>query len=156
MIWEYRNLDTSREISTHDFRLLQLGLWRFTFQLRLSRLRQLLSLFFSYWKHHKHDIPQPHWYLFMLGISPAYQRQGMVVYCFSRFLNRQIVKLTSYLETNWRRRSLLSRLGFEVVRTGGLPEKLKFWRWREPRKVIMFRKLHWHGSSNRKTRLVVA
>jgi len=54
------------------------------FKLRLSRLWQFLSLFIAIEEHHKHDMPQPHWYLFMLGVA-GYQSQGVVARCFNQF-----------------------------------------------------------------------
>lgn len=113
----------------NDFRLLQLGLYALPFKLRLSRLRQLLSLFLTIEEHHKHDIPQPHWYLCMLGVSPAYQRTGI-----GSLLLQPIIKqadkegLPCYLETTTPGGvRFYQRLGFEVVRTGGVPKEIKFW-----------------------------
>ncbi len=113
----------------NDFRLLQLGLYALPFKLRISGLRQLISLFLMIEEHHKHDIPQPHWYLFMLGVSPAYQRTGI-----GSLLLQPIIKqadkegLPCYLETSTEGGvRFYQRLGFEVVRTGGIPEEIKFW-----------------------------
>lgn len=120
----------------NDFRLLQLGLYALPFQLRLSRLRQMMSLFLTIEEHHKHDITQPHWYLFMLGISPAYQRQGIGSLLLQPILKQADSEgLSCYLETSTEGGvRFYQRLGFEVVRTGGLSEELKFWTMkREPR-----------------------
>lgn len=113
----------------NDLRLLRLGLYALPFKLRLSRLRQLISLFLTIEEHHQYDIPQPHWYLFMLGVSPAYQRQGI-----GSLLLQPIIKqadregLPCYLETSTEGGvRFYQRLGFEVVRTGGIPKELKFW-----------------------------
>lgn len=113
----------------NDLRLFQLGLYTLPFKLRLSRLRQFISMFLTIEEHHKHDIPQLHWYLFMLGILPAYQRQGI-----GSLLLQPIIKqadkegLPCYLETSTEEGvRFYQRLGFEVVRTGGIPEEIKFW-----------------------------
>lgn len=114
----------------NDFRLLQLGLYALPFKLRLSRLRQMISLFLTIEEHHKQDMPQPHWYLFMLGISPAYQRQGIGSLLLQPILNQADKEgLPCYLETSTEGGvRFYQRLGFEVVRTGGIPEKnIKFW-----------------------------
>lgn len=114
----------------NDFRLLQLGLYVLPFKLRLSRLRQLISLFLTIEKHHKQDLTQPHWYLFMLGVSPAYQSQGIGSLLLQPILNQaDSERLPCYLETSTEGGvRFYKRLGFEVVRTGGLPEaNLKFW-----------------------------
>lgn len=112
----------------NDFRL-QLGLYALPFKLRLSRLRQLISLFLTIEEDHKQDIPQPYWYLFMLGVSPAYQRQEI-----GRLLLQPIIKqadkegLPCYLETSTEGGvRFYQRLGFEIVRTGGLSKEIKFW-----------------------------
>lgn len=114
----------------NDLRLLQLGLYTLPFKLRLDRLRQLILLFLMMERHHKQDLTQPHWYLFMLGVSPTYQRQGI-----GNLLLQPILKqadkegLPCYLETSTEGGvRFYKRLGFEVMRIGGLPEAdLKFW-----------------------------
>lgn len=111
-----------------NFRL-QLGLYALLFKLRLSRLRQLISLFLTIEEHHKHDISQPHWYLFMLGVSPIYQRQGIGSLLLQPILKQADKEgLTCYLETSTEGGVCFDqRLGFEVVRTGSLSEEIKFW-----------------------------
>jgi len=114
----------------NDFRLLQLGLYALPFKLRLSRLRQLLWLFLTIEEHHQHDIPEAHWYLFMLGVSPAYQRQGIGSLLLQPILKQaDSDRLPCYLETSTPGGvRFYERLGFKVVRTGGLPkENVKFW-----------------------------
>ncbi|PSB29216.1 GNAT family N-acetyltransferase [Chlorogloea sp. CCALA 695] len=114
----------------NDLRLLRLGLYTLPFKLRLNRLRQLISLFLTMEKHHKQDITQPHWYLFMLGVSPTYQRQGIGNLLLQPILKQaDSEKLSCYLETSTEGGvRFYQRLGFEVVRTGGLPEAdFKFW-----------------------------
>lgn len=114
----------------NDFRLLQLGLYALPFKLRLSRLGQFISLFLTIEKHHKQDLTQPHWYLFMLGVSPTYQSQGIGSLLLQPILNQaDREKLPCYLETSTEGGvRFYKRLGFEVVRTGGLPEaNIKFW-----------------------------
>jgi ribosomal protein S18 acetylase RimI-like enzyme len=113
----------------NDFRLLQLGLYALPFKLRLSRLAKLISLFIKIEKHHKRDMLQPHWYLFMLGVSPAYQGQGI-----GNLLLQPIFKqadrerLPCYLETSTEGGvRFYQRLGFEVVRMGVLKDDIKFW-----------------------------
>ncbi len=119
-----------REYPLNDFRLLQLGLYTLPFKLRLSRLGQFISLFLTIEKHHKQDLPQAHWYLFMLGVSPTYQSQGIGSLLLQPILDQADKEgLPCYLETSTEGGvRFYKRLGFEVVRTGGLPEAdLKFW-----------------------------
>ena len=113
----------------NDFRLL-LGLYALPFKLRLSRLGQLISLSLTIEKHHKQDLPQPHWYLCMLGVSPTYQSQGIGSLLLQPILDQaDRERLPCYLETSTEGGvRFYKRLGFEVVRTGGLPKvDLKFW-----------------------------
>jgi len=120
----------------NDFRLLSLGLYALPFHLRLSRLADLLSVLFTFEKYHKQDLPQPHWYLAMLGVSPVYQRQGI-----GSLLLQPILKqadnegLPCYLETSTEGGvSLYQRHGFEIVRNESLlTGELKLWTMkREP------------------------
>lgn len=118
------------EYPLNDFRLLQLGLYTLPFKMRLSRLGQFISLFLTIEKHHKQDLSQPHWYLFVLGVSPTYQSQGIGSLLLQPILNQaDREKLPCYLETSTEGGvRFYQRLGFEVVRTGSLPEAdLKFW-----------------------------
>ncbi|KJH72990.1 GNAT family N-acetyltransferase [Aliterella atlantica] len=118
------------EYPLNDLRLVQLGLYALPFKLRLSRIRQLISLFLTIEKHHKQDLSQPHWYLFMLGVSPTYQSQGIGSLLLQPILNQaDRERLPCYLETSTEGGvRFYQRLGFEVVRIGSLPEaNLKFW-----------------------------
>jgi ribosomal protein S18 acetylase RimI-like enzyme len=124
------------EFPLDDLRLLSLGLYALPFHLRLSRLAELLSVLSTTEKYHKQDLPQPHWYLSMLGVSPAYQRQGIGSLLLQPVL-KQADKDRSpcYLETSTEGGvRLYQRHGFEIVRSDSLlAGKLKFWTMkREP------------------------
>ncbi|PSB45790.1 GNAT family N-acetyltransferase [Cyanosarcina cf. burmensis CCALA 770] len=120
----------------NDIRLLSLGLYALPFHLRLSRLAELPSLLSTIEQYHKQDLPAPHWYLSMLGVSPTYQRQGV-----GSLLLQPIIKqadnegLPCYLETSTEGGvRLYQRHGFEIVRSESLlTGKLKLWTMkREP------------------------
>lgn len=120
----------------NDLRLLSLGLYALPFHLRLSRLAELLPVFFTIEKYHKQDLPQPHWYLSMLGVSPAYQRQGVGSLLLQPILRQaDNDRLPCYLETsNEGGVRLYQRHGFEIIRSDSLlAGNLKLWTMkREP------------------------
>jgi ribosomal protein S18 acetylase RimI-like enzyme len=114
----------------NNLRLLQLGFYALPFKLRLSRLWQFLSLFIAIEEHHKHDMPQPHWYLFMLGVAPGYQSQGIGSSLLQPVLNQADYEgLPCYLETSTERAvRFYQKHGFEVMRTRELSGcSLQFW-----------------------------
>ncbi|WP_438554102.1 GNAT family N-acetyltransferase [Chroococcidiopsis sp.] len=120
----------------NDLRLLSLGLYTLPFHIRLSKLAKLLSILFTFEKYHQQDLPQPHWYLSMLGVSPAYQRQGIGSLLLQPVLQQADKdRLPCYLETSTEGGvRLYQRHGFEIVRNESLlAGKLNFWTMkREP------------------------
>lgn len=108
----------------NDLRLLQLGFYALPFKLQWRRSLQFLSLFNKIENFHKHDMPQPHWYLFMLGVAPASQGQGIGGLLIEPILNQaDLEKLPCYLETSSERGvRFYQKYGFETVRTGRLSE----------------------------------
>jgi len=103
-------------------------LYALPFKLRLSRLRQLISLFLTIEEHHKHDIPQPHWYLFMLGVSPAYQRQGIGSYYWQPIIKQADKKgLPCCLETSTEEEAFASISLVGLVANGWITKGSKFW-----------------------------
>ncbi len=58
-------------------RLLQVGLYALPFNADWRKLGRMKSLFDKMEEFHKRDMPHPHWYLFMLGVAPTYQGQGI-------------------------------------------------------------------------------
>jgi ribosomal protein S18 acetylase RimI-like enzyme len=125
----------------NDFRLLLFGAYALPFKLRLGKLLQFISLFLKVEELHKANIPQPHWYLLMLGVRPCYQSQGV-----GSFLIQPILEkadrggLPCYLEASTEGAvRFYQRHGFEVVKTIDFPqENVQIWTMkREPRLKII-------------------
>lgn len=115
---------------TNNLRFLLSLMHAFPPKLRFKRLGQLISLFSTIEEHHQQDIPQPHWYLFMLGIAPNYQRQGIGSLLLQPILKQANQEnLPCYLETSTEGGvRFYQRLGFEVVRSGNFPAaNLQYW-----------------------------
>lgn len=118
------------EFPTSQWRLLQLGFYAIPFKVRLSRLRQALKQFDVMEEHHKHDMPQPHWFLYLLGVAPAYQNQGIGSLLLQPMLQQADADgLPCYLETSTERGvRFYQRHGFEIIRTVQLTEDTPpFW-----------------------------
>lgn len=120
-------------------RLLQAGFYKLPFQVGLSRLPRWLEVFKLEQYHHQ-DMPQPHWYLMLLGVAPTYQRQGI-----GSLLLQPVLKqadhegLPCYLETSTEAAvRFYQKHGFEIVRRSQeLTDTARFWTMkREPHKEI--------------------
>lgn len=100
------------------FKLLQAGFYKIPLQFGFRRLTKLLSLFSSFEKYHKQDMHQPHWYLLALGVSSAYQGQGIGSLLIQPILKQADVEnLPCYLETSTERAvPFYQRNGFEILR----------------------------------------
>lgn len=125
--------------SLNLLRLLQAGFYKLPFQVGLSRLPRWLEVFKLEQYHHQ-DMPQPHWYLMLLGVAPTYQGQGI-----GSLLLQPVLKqadhegLPCYLETSTEAAvRFYQRHGFEIVRKSQeLANTARFWTMkREPHKGI--------------------
>ncbi|KYC43756.1 acetyltransferase [Scytonema hofmannii PCC 7110] len=111
------------------FHLLQAGLYALPFKLGWSGFKRWVSLF-ALNSHHKHDLPQPHWYLLILGVAPAYRGQGI-----GSSLLQPILKQADrdgfpcYLEAFTEAAvHFYQKHGFEILRIDELPgNNLSFW-----------------------------
>lgn len=121
------------------WRLLQLGSYALPFQVQFSRLGQFISLFNTIEKLHKQDVPEPHWYLWMLGIAPEFQNQGFGSALLQPVLRQaDLDRVPCYLETSTEGGvRFYQRQGFEVVRTGKIAEAVPpYWTMkRSPRSL---------------------
>lgn len=104
-------------------RLLQVGLYALPFKLGWKKAGRFLSLFSMIDEHHSHDIPQRHWYLFMLGVAPSYQNQGIGSLLLQPVLKQADSEgLPCYLETSTESAvRFYQRQGFAVLWQGELP-----------------------------------
>lgn len=108
-------------------KILQLGFYQIPFQLGFSKLKKLLSVFSTFEKYHKQDMNQPHWYLLVLGVSEAYQSQGIGSLLMKPILERADKEnLPCYLETTTEQAvRFYQRNGFEIIRNE--EEPVRFW-----------------------------
>ena len=108
-------------------KMLQLGFYKIPFQLGFERTKKLLYLFSKLEKYHKQDMHQPHWYLLALGVSSAYQSQGIGSLLIQPILKQADEQnLPCYLETTTKRAvNFYQRNGFEIIITEEIP--VKFW-----------------------------
>ncbi|BAY85211.1 acetyltransferase, GNAT family protein [Calothrix parasitica NIES-267] len=107
--------------------ILQSGFYKIPFLLGLKGLKKFLPLFTLFDKYHEQDMHQPHWYLFALGVSSAYQSQGIGKLLIQPILERADKEnLPCYLETSTEKAvRFYQRNGFEILRTE--EEAVKFW-----------------------------
>jgi ribosomal protein S18 acetylase RimI-like enzyme len=103
--------------------LLQAGLYALPFKLGWKKSGRFMSLFSLIEERHIKEMPNPHWYLFMLGVSPSYQNQGI-----GSTLLQPILKqansdgLPCYLQTSTESAiRFYKRHGFEILWKGELP-----------------------------------
>lgn len=104
-------------------RLLQVGAYAIPFQLGWSSTKQFMSLLSTLDKFHERDLPIAHWYLFMLGVAPAYQGQGIGSALIQPILQQADVQgLPCYLETSTSEAvRFYQKHRFEVLRVVELP-----------------------------------
>jgi ribosomal protein S18 acetylase RimI-like enzyme len=79
---------------------------------------------------HKLDVAPRHWYLFLLGVDPSHQGQGMGGRLIEPVLTRAAADgVTCYLDTtNERNVAFYRKHGFEVVTAGEVPNSgPRFW-----------------------------
>ncbi len=121
-------------------RLLQVGLYALPFNADWRKLGRMKSLFDKMEEFHKRDMPHPHWYLFMLGVAPTYQGQGIGGLLLQPVLKQADSEgLPCYLETNTERAvRFYQKNGFEVVRMHEFAEgSPRLWTMkREPQKSV--------------------
>lgn len=108
-------------------KILQLGFYKIPFQLGFGKFQKLLSVFSTFEKYHKQDMNQPHWYLLALGVSEAYQSQGIGSLLIKPILERADKdNLPCYLETSTEKAvCFYQKNGFEIIRNE--EEPVKFW-----------------------------
>jgi GNAT superfamily N-acetyltransferase len=95
-----------------------------TFKLGLSKVGRLISILSVLEEYHKGDLSQPHWYLNLLGVSPAHQGQGIGSLLLQPILQQaDSQRLPCYLETSTPKAvCFYQKNGFEVLKTLDLLE----------------------------------
>ncbi len=103
-------------------RLIRLGFYQFPFKVQWPRIGDFLKIFNQMEHYHLEDMPEPHWYLFMLGVAPAYQGQGIGSDLIKPvLLQADREGLPCYLETSTDRGvKFYQKHGFTILRTDQL------------------------------------
>lgn len=115
------------------WRLLWLGFYQFPLHVRRDRIGEFFELFEHTEQCHKEAMTEPHWYLAMLGVSPAFQGQGVGGTLLQPVLNAaNRDRVPCYLETSTEGGvRFYQRLGFEILRVEQrTPEAPTFWTMR--------------------------
>lgn len=110
--------------------LLRLGFYQFPLKVRWQRIGEFFTIFNQMEHFHQQDVPQPHWYLVMLGVAPEYQGQGVGGMLLQPVLQQaDRDRVLCYLETSTERGvNFYSKHGFEVLRSEQLsPTAPYFW-----------------------------
>ncbi len=82
-------------------RALQAGLWQIPFKIGLRAVLRLFNLNTISEIIHERFAPEPHWYLFLLGVDPASQGRGLGGLLLQPILAKvDAAHLPCYLETN--------------------------------------------------------
>jgi GNAT superfamily N-acetyltransferase len=108
-----------RQFPLNIFRLLKSGAYALPLQLNFRKLLKLIPLFLRVKACHEAWMPQPHWYLLMLGVSPSCQNQGVGSILLAPVLaEADRHGIPCYLETSTAAAvRFYQRQGFEVVET---------------------------------------
>jgi ribosomal protein S18 acetylase RimI-like enzyme len=88
------------------------------FKLGLNKFGKIMSFFSVMEERRKHNMPQPHWYLMLLGVSSAYQSQGVGGLLLQPILEQADKEgHACYLETTTDRAiRFYQKHGFEIIR----------------------------------------
>lgn len=109
--------------------LLRAGLYELPFRLPLPYLpRWQAALALDHYRHQA--MPQPHWYLMLLAVSPSYQRQGVGHQLMQPGLQAsKNPQASCYVETSTEGAvRFYQRHGFAIVKTGPFAEQAPpFW-----------------------------
>ncbi len=110
-------------------RMIRLGLLAAPFKFGLPSFMRFMSALNHLERFHKRDVPPEHWYLFILGVEPARQGQGVGGTIIQPILERaDHDRLPCYLETMKERNVTFYRKhGFEVVVDDVFPNGPRYW-----------------------------
>lgn len=111
------------EESIRTHKALLSGMWQLPFEVGLLPLIRLGNISSASESVHHRCAPDPHWYLFQLGVHPHKQKQGVGSGLLRHFIARaDLSKLPCYLETNNPGAvSLYHQFGFRIVEEFSLP-----------------------------------
>jgi len=114
---------------TSSLRMIRLGLLLAPFKFGLPTFMRFMNTTNQLERLHKRDVSPEHWYLFVLGVDPARQGQGVGGTIISPILERaDRDRLPCYLETAKERNVTFYRKhGFEVVVEGRVGDSPPYW-----------------------------
>ena len=108
----------------HSLSLARAGLWRMPFKVGLGAFSRFLTMRRTLEERHKLDVPPRHWYVWLLGVDPPRQGQGV-----GSALLRSVTaradrdEVPCYLDTTRERNlTFYRRHDFEVVYEGDFPQ----------------------------------
>ncbi len=108
----------------HSLSLARTGLWLMPFKTGFGAFSRFLTMRRTLEERHKLDVPPHHWYVWLLGVDPPRQGQGV-----GSALLRSIIAsadrdgVPCYLDTTRERNlNFYRRHGFEVVYEGDFPQ----------------------------------
>ncbi len=121
----------------HQLGMVRVGLGLAPLRFGLGWLRRSVNAMNQLEAAHKRDVAPRHWYLFLLGVEPSHQRQGIGGRLIEPVLSRAAADgVTCYLDTtNERNVRFYQKHGFEVITAGEVPRGgPRFWTMtRQPR-----------------------
>ena len=114
---------------TSPMRLIRLGMLAAPFKFGLPSFMRFLSVTNHLEHLHKRDVPPDHWYLFVLGVDPERQGQGVGGNIIQPVLERaDHDRLPCYLETMKERNvTFYKKHGFEVVIDDQFKDGPRYW-----------------------------
>ncbi|MEX2159595.1 MAG: GNAT family N-acetyltransferase [Dehalococcoidia bacterium] len=120
------------ETITSTLRLIRLGLLATPFRFGISSTMRFLTVLSKLEHLHKRDVPPEHWYLWILGVEPERQGQGIGGNLIAPVLERADKEhLPCYLETMKERNvTFYQKNGFEVVVDDTFKDGPRYWTMR--------------------------
>lgn len=105
-------------------RMMRVGLLLMPLKAGLSSFSRFVAMGGALDERHKQDVHGPHWYLWLLGVDPPRQGQGLGTRLVQPVLDQADADgVVCYLDTTLERNlSFYRRLGFEVVFAGQFPK----------------------------------
>jgi len=117
-------------------RMVRCGLIQAPFRMGMGGFSRFNRVVSTIEKLHKRDMPEPHWYLFVLGVDPPRQGQGVGSALIGpRLAEADAAGLPCYLETSKERNvPFYKRHGFEVIVEGTIEGEngFRYWTMRRP------------------------
>ena len=106
-----------------SLRLARVGLWLMPFKAGLPAFSRFLTMWRTLEDRHRRDVAARHWYLWLLGVDPPRQRQGLGSALVRPVLTRADEEhVPCYLDTTRERNlTFYRRHGFEVAYEGYFP-----------------------------------